>query len=189
MPPIIIREFAMYPRELLAADLKRICLARELYFYGQPFGGTNDSSSVYLASEGEAEGFDDTYLAETFHHEFSSILMRNHAFSAEKWKAANPEGFEYTSVEDGGVKAIRNAQDGLDGSPEFYEQGLLSEYAKSELEEDFNTFAEALFTGDRRFWKTVDRFPRVEQKARVILAFYAALDPGFTEEHFRSLAQ
>jgi len=175
MPAILTAALAAYPKELIRRDLRRICVAGALSFFGQPYGGTYDDDSVYLCSEGELQGFDDVYLMGTFHHELSSILMRNYGFETERWRSCNPKSFAYSASEGGGVQAIVNAQDSLDGAPEYYEQGLLSQYGKSELEEDFNTYCEAMMTEPARLRRLAARYPVIAAKAALCREFYRRL--------------
>lgn len=175
MPAILAAALAKYPPDFVRKNLHRICLARDLSFAGTPFGGTYDRDSVYMCNEGAAEGFDDVYLIGTLHHEFSSILMHNYGFDVESWRRCNPEGFEYTAAEGGGVKAIENAEDGLEGAPEYYEKGLLSQYAKSELEEDYNTYCEVMMTEPSRLRELAEQYPVIARKYELCRAFYGRL--------------
>lgn len=179
---------AKYPSGLLKENLEAVFFVKEMRFYGLRYGGTNSRSTVYITNRGTVQGFTDRFVLSTFHHELSSILLRNHAekFDKAAWHAANMRGFRYRSS---GMESLKDGTADTKYDHRFHVDGFLNQYATSSMEEDFNTFAEALFMGDRSFWEIVDRFPRVEQKAHVILAFYGALDPVFTEEHFRSFAQ
>ena len=179
---------ANYPAGLLKENLEAVYFVKEMRFYGLKYGGTNSRGTVYITNRGVRQGFTDLYILSTFHHELSSILLRNHPekFDSAAWHAANREGFRYRSS---GMESLKDGSADTKYGHRFHIDGFLNQYATSSMEEDFNPYAEALFMGDRRFWEIVDRFPRVEQKADVILAFYGALDPGYTEEHFRGLAQ
>ena len=177
-----------YPAGLLKQNIDAVFIVKEMRFYGLKYGGTNSRDTIYVSNRGVGDGFTDHYILSTFHHELSSILLRNYPvmFDRAAWLAANRDGFTYRSS---GMESLKDGTAGTKYSRRFHLDGFLNQYATSSMEEDFNTFAEALFTGDSRFWEAVDRYPRVEKKAAVILAFYAALDPGYTEEHFRSLAE
>jgi hypothetical protein len=177
-----------YPVELVKKNLKAVYYAKELSFYGVQFGGTNSLDTIYLANRGEQAGFTGEYLVNAFHHEFSSILLRNYweRFDEEAWIAANAPGVGYR---EGGVIAIRDGMSDTRFKPRHNVDGFLNEYGNASLEEDFNTFAEALFGSDRTFWTLVDRYPRLAKKKDLIVAFYASLDPQFTESYFRSLAK
>ncbi len=177
-----------YPVELVRKNLKAVYFAKELSFYGVQFGGTNSQDTIYIANRGERAGYTGEYLVSAFHHEFSSILLRNFwdKFDEEAWVAANGPGAVYR---EGGVIAIRDGMSDTTFKAKYNVDGFLNEYGSASLEEDFNTFAEALFGSDRTFWTLVDRYPRLAKKKDVIVAFYTRLDPQFTESYFRSLAK
>ena len=177
-----------YPAGLLRENLEAVYFVKQMRFYGLKYGGTNSRNTIYIANRGVRQGFTDQYILSTFHHELSSILLRNHAeqFDNDAWQAANVEGFRYRSS---GMQSLKDGTADTKYGGQFHVDGFLNQYATSSMEEDFNTYAEALFMGDHRFWEIVDRFPRVQQKADVILAFYGSLDPGYTEGYFRGLGQ
>jgi hypothetical protein len=177
-----------YPVDLVKKNLKAVYFAKQLSFYGVAFGGTNSRDTIYLANQGEAAGYTGQYLVSAFHHEFSSILLRNYwdNFDEAGWMAANAPG---TGYREGGVIAVRDGTSDLSFKPKFNVNGYLNEYSTASLEEDFNTVAEALFSGDRTFWVLCDRYPRLGQKKDLAVKFYGSLDPQFSEAYFRGLAK
>ena len=155
-------------------------------FYTVGYGGTNSNDRVFITNNGEVLGYTDRYIEQTFHHEFSSILYRNHPlyFDEVKWQACNPPDFSYTDPENG-VGAIRNNESSQDIDTAFCRLGFLTQYAMSGLENDINTIAQNLFRPTENFWKTVDLYPLIAGKTRLLISFYNKLDPFFTENYFR----
>lgn len=182
------KALAKYPAKLLTENLTAIHFAKKLRFYGLSYGGTNSLDTVYIANRGVRAGFTDRFLEAAFHHEFSSILLRNFSdeFDYLAWTGANRAGFSYHSD---GTEAVRSGRSDTKFRPEFHAQGFLNEYATASIEEDFNTFAEAIFLGERKFWKAVDLWPRVHTKAMIVIQFYRHLNSDLTEEYFRSLSR
>jgi hypothetical protein len=183
---ILGKAMAKYPESLLQRNLKAVYVVRSMSFFGLPYGGTNSLDTIYLCNDGLAAGFDDAYLESAFHHELSSIFLRNFAgrFEEDLWLASNPDGFRYGN---GGDEAVRTGQASIVYDPALFPDGFLMQYAKASLEEDFNTVAEALLLGDPAFWRAVDRSPRLLRKCRIAMDFYGRLDPKFTEAYFRGL--
>ncbi|MEX2243864.1 MAG: hypothetical protein WD716_08475 [Fimbriimonadaceae bacterium] len=177
-----------YPREVVTKHLRAVHFVGEMSFYGVPYGGTNSRDAVYIANRGADAGFDDAFIVSTFHHEFSSILLRNNPdrFDELAWTGANAPHARYGT---GGTQAIKDGTANTAYRAELHSAGFLNQYSTSSVEEDFNTFAEALFRGDARLWNICRQFPRVARKKDLIVAFYASLDPSLTEEFFRSLAE
>jgi hypothetical protein len=182
---VVRKALDAYPEAVLAAHLKKVRLVGRMEFYGVEYGGTNSLDAVYLAVRSASEGFTDPYLEASFHHEFSSILLRNcpEKLDLGAWSRANPEGFRYGS---GGTNAIRSGQASTAYSPLLAADGFLAQYSQASQEEDFNLIAEGLFGGGERFWSLVDSHERLARKVKLAVAFYSALDSQFDEAWFRA---
>ena len=165
-----------YSTPLLADDLRRVVMFRSISFYGLPFGGTNSNDTVYLTNDGAARGYTDRYITGAFHHEFSSILLRNHPGLLDQaaWNKAIPAGFHYRGT---GTDALREGTSSTEYDPSLYSAGFLSQYSQASMEEDFNMLAEGMMTGDPELAKAAKRYPRIRAKLAVITEFYRALDP------------
>jgi hypothetical protein len=184
-PNILKIALAQYPIEVIRDNLKTVCLAQDIYFYDTPYGATNSTDTVYLTSEGWTQGYTDQYLVETFHDEFSSILMRNYPLHLQhtRWVACNPPGFKYrnNNADDAGREAITQHRDKLDGDPKLYKDGFLSEYSMANLEEDVNTFSGHILTRPQEMRSLIRQYPRLKMKYRVWLDFYHSVNPKMTE--------
>ena len=182
------RAMAKYPAALLSDNLKAVYYVNEMRFYGLRYGGTNSRSNVYITNRGRVLGFSDKFVEATFHHEFSSILLRNYRdeFDEEEWLAANRDGFKYTSS---GVQALKAGKADTHYRTDYHIDGFLNQYGQASIEEDFNTFAEALFNGDPSFWRVASLFPRIERKKDIAISFYQRVHPQFNEGYFLSLVR
>ncbi len=183
---IVAKALKKYPDKLLEYNLKAVYVLKSMKFFNVGYGGTNSNTAVYLTNDGISLGYTDKYLEQVFHHEFSSILLRGYArfFDTVAWKAANAPGFVYTDQENG-VGAIRNNESSQSLDTGLSVKGFVAQYARSSLENDVNSIAQNLFCPEKEFWTIVDRFPRVKQKTKLLIAFYNQLNPLFTEEWFR----
>jgi len=177
-----------YPLPLLAANLKGVYYLKSMAFYNTPFGGTNSSDNLYLTNDGFSSGYTNDYLEQTFHHEFSSILFRNHPefLDTAAWSRANVPGFIYNDPGEG-VGAIQKNQSSQDIDTILCRKGILTQYALSAMENDLNTLAQNLFCPDKNFWKTVDKYPRVKAKVVLLINFYNKFSPAYTERYFRRI--
>ena len=90
---LMITAMAKYPAEFLKKELKAVYVSQEIKFYGLKYGGTNSNDIIYLANEGAPRGYTDFFLESAFHHEFSSILLRNHRSNLDEttWNKALPK--------------------------------------------------------------------------------------------------
>jgi len=185
---ILNRGLAKYPPGVLAANLQGVYALAELRYRGVVTSGTNSRTCMYLKLGSERAGFTSTHIEGVLHAEFSSILLRNHSgfLDTKAWQAANPEGFHYMGD---GVEAVKQGKAGLKSAEPLLEQGFLSEYSRSTMENDFNGMVMRLFTGDATVWAMAERYPRIQTKLGLTLAFYRQLDPMFTEAFFRRLVQ
>lgn len=182
------KALSKYPLKILEKELKVVYFLKSMKFYEVDFGGTNSTDELFLTNGGKNEGYSDIYLEETFHHEYSSILYRNHPsyFNAREWKKVSIRGFRYKDPENG-VGAIRKNQSSQDLDTQLCKKGFLTQYSLSGLENDINTFAQNMFSPPENFWKIVDQYPRIKKKVKLLTDFYYKIDPLFTDNYFRNL--
>ncbi|MEO6612867.1 MAG: hypothetical protein ABIT05_10300 [Chitinophagaceae bacterium] len=185
---MIAKALNKYSAASLKKDLRVIYFLRSMKFYNVGYGGTNSTDALYLTNNGVSMGYNDLYLEQTFHHEYSSILYRNHPsfMDEEAWKKANIPGFDYNDPENG-VGAIRNNESSQDLDTALCRKGFLTQYSLSGMENDINTYAQNLFSPSAGFWKIADQYPRVKTKVKLLVAFYNQVDPLFTEDYFKKL--
>lgn len=177
------KELAKYPAPVLQKELKRVHILGRLQYHGVATGGTRSSSVVYVVRNAK---IDPARLANNLHAEFSSILLLNHRDGLDEaaWHECHPPGFTYRGS---GVGAVKSGRASTELRDELHLEGFLNEYAKASLEEDFNSYAGRLFTGDPQLWRAIKEFPKVAAKAVLVIAFYEKIDPGFSREFFESL--
>jgi hypothetical protein len=175
-----------YPASMLRQDLASVYFVRNMKFFDTPYGGTNSLDAVYISNDGVNLGFTNQYLEQTFHHELSSILFRNHSglLDTTEWKKANISTFDYNDPENG-VGSIRKNQTSQQIDTALCKQGFLTEYSLSSLENDINTFAQNLFCPSADFWRVAEKYPRVGKKTKLLISFYQNINPLFTEAYFR----
>lgn len=177
----ITKAFSKYPDDVIIKNVRNIYLLGKLKFYGEIFFGTNSRYDLYMALDNNDE------IERTFHHEFSSILFRNNPSYKMKseWERLSPELLSASSA-----KAMKAGYYSTEYDPALMEKGYLSPYALSNWENDFNLYAEELFCGGKTFWTLADKYPRLMQKARLIIQFYhEKIWGGFDETYFRYLAE
>jgi hypothetical protein len=184
---VTAKALAKYPFTMLRQNLRAVYWLGKMSFYDVGFGGTNSTDALYLTNDGLGLGYTDDYLEQTFHHEFSSILIRNYPslFDTSAWKAANKD-FDYNDPEEG-VGAIRNNASSQNLDTVLCKRGMLTQYAMSSMENDVNTVAQNLFCPSAGFWKIVEQFPLIKSKVSLLIGFYNKIDHFFTEQYFRKM--
>ena len=182
----IKKALAKYPLSVIKNNLKAIYVLKKIEFYGQQYGGTNSTDTVYLTNNGIARNYSEHYIEQTFHHEFSSILLRNypHYFDKEKWINTNIKGFKYGK---GGVNALKKKIANQKFNRRINKKGLLTQYSISSLENDFNNFAQNIFLPSKNFKSILRKYKRLRQKRDIILRFYQRIDNQFTKQFFNEI--
>lgn len=185
---VMVKALNKYPAAALQKNLTVIYWLRSMKFYNLDYGGTNSSDALYLTNDGTSFGYSDLYLEQTFHHEYSSILYRNHPsfIDEDAWKKTNISGFDYNDPENG-VGAIRNNESSQDLDTALCNKGFLTQYSLSGIENDINTFAQNIFCPSEGFWKIVDKYPRIKKKVKILTDFYNKIDDQFTDDYFKKL--
>ena len=178
-------ELKRYPPGMLKPLLGSVAVYKTLAVNEQPAGGSYFIGLVYIAAgafpPGEAR---DNDVRRTLHHEISSILMRMHwgIFDEAKFRSLNPSGFVYThgnEIIEG--EAPRTAYTAADSIPSLAElgDGFLVPYARGNLEQDFNSYAEILLWRPELLLRVFAADSTVGRKARVVRDFYIAIDKRF----------
>lgn len=180
-PYFLQRAFDKYPVNVIKNHLSAIYFAREIDIAGRKAGGTYDPFRriIYLVDNGEKN---DDQAMSTFHHEFSSLLIKSHSFWINLWTDHLPKDFKYLDDIYETWKEVEEAGKTFTGN-NCYELGFVTDYGLTNLENDFNEYSEMIFTYPQMFKKIMDQYPRVRGKFLVWLEFYQKIDPIFTEEY------
>jgi hypothetical protein len=184
---VLHKAFSKYPPGFIKKHLNRILICGDLIVDGYPYGATYGDRSLFIVDGGISQGFDNRFIEQSFHHEFSSVLLLEPGsrFPRDKWNAANPPKFSYQGY-DGVYADKKNQVDWEEQRPQWLRMGFVKRYSFTSLEEDLNTVAESMFAGGSRFWRQADQNPRLLQKARTYLLFLNSLQPWFRESRIRT---
>jgi len=176
---IILNAFHKYPKSILYKNLEKVYLLKELKFYGVEYGGTNTHNVVYIVHNYYSLEF----VERTFHHEFGAVLMYNYDFDTTAFKKMITNNVNYGS---GGIAALINGESSTTFDYDLIENGFLSKYGSSCVEEDFSSICEQLFKPESDFWHVYDDYPVMQKKIKYIIDFYHSIDTTFNEKYFRS---
>lgn len=171
---IFLKELEKYPSKLINKELTSIFIVKRLTFYGVDYGGTSIDNSLYLTTGTKKEGYSDLYLAELFHHELSSIFLRNYNFPEQEWSKIHLNGFRYTDSNETLLNTISEGNK-LTTSNEIYKAGFLLEYGKSNFENDVNTYAETLMTRPQKIKLLAEKYPTINKKYKILSTFYRGM--------------
>ena len=175
---VLDNDFGLYPRNVLASNLDEIRVVRSLELFGVQYAGTTFGNSIVMTADSIAEGYDEQQLALIFHHEFSSILMRDYGFDTAAWVAVNVVPLPYANSPDKVLAAIEGDAE-IVGSPELYRRGLLANYGLASPEDDANLYAELIFTDPAKMRELASQYVPVRRKYEFLRDFYLEIDPNF----------
>jgi len=181
---IISLALSKYPTEVLKKNLKKIYILHDLNFYEVGYGGTNSTDAVYLTNQGIEKNYTNIYLEQTFHEEFSSILLRNYStlIPEKTWTQCASDSIKYSST---GVEAIRNGKAAEHFETRINENGFLGQYATSNFENDINSFAKNIFCPKSNFWDVTKKYSRLNCKLEMIIDFYSKIDKNMNKDFFK----
>lgn len=169
---------AKYPADLLAKHLYLVYIGGGYRENGGIITGLYEKRKLYLFYNHPQGDNSETFLEQTFHHEFSSILIQAYDFPAFEWLALNPKNFEYI-INPVKINEYMNSITTYRPNKSELEQGLVSSYGKANAENDINTYAELIFTDPETMQTYISTYPIIKQKYILLKAFYLSISPHF----------
>jgi hypothetical protein len=181
---IIPRFLAMYPRGLIAGNLRNIYLLKSMSFYGSIYWGTYRRDAIYVANSGEDHVDTDLNLLALMHSEFSSILYRNYGFPAEEWSRINESSWRYLGLD----KDLLGQPNLFQVTDDLLSKGFTSVYSQASLEEDVNMYVFSVIVSEDSLVLAARTHKRVKQKLELLTRFYDRIDRQIhTSERFEFL--
>ena len=58
-----------------------------------------------------------------------------------------------------------------------YAAGFVHDYGMSDMENDFNTYAELAMTQPEKLIQLAEQYPKIKEKTRILVDFYNSLAP------------
>ena len=178
---ILSQEIEKYPTDILTTDLDNI-------FIGGQILGTNEqyvSGFYYIGTQNiylfplvfDMPSFEDgTTIRSTVHHEISSILLRKYRFDMIGFIAYNGFEIEYWNDE---YYLLQNPPPSYYASDALLTEGLLTHYAQTSPENDYNGYVEVAFAYPEIMSKYCSRYDRIKLKYEFIKKFYLKISPDF----------
>jgi hypothetical protein len=174
-------ELVKYPDNILRTDVDNIFVAGQIlsdedkYTAGFYYPGTQN---IYLFPfVFDMPSFEDgTTIRSTIHHEISSILLRKYRFDMIGFMAYNGFEIEYWNDED---YLLENPPPSYYASDALLTEGLLTHYAQTSPENDYNGYVEVAFAYPEIMSKYCTRYDRIKLKYEFIKEFYLKISPDF----------
>jgi hypothetical protein len=174
-------EVVKYPDNILRTDVDNIFVAGQIlsdedkYTAGFYYPGTQN---IYLFPfVFDMPSFEDgTTIRSTIHHEISSILLRKYRFDMIGFMAYNGFEIEYWHDED---YLLKNPPPSYYASDALLTEGLLTHYAQTSPENDYNGYVEVAFAYPEIMSKYCSRYDRIKLKYEFIKKFYLKISADF----------
>ena len=168
-----------YPRGFVSHLIHAIFICGELRMGGVGAGGTAGPAWIIVAAPADlgTEGIRYASLVGV-HHELSSFVLRVNPATRAQWSEFAPAGWNF--VEDAGG-ALGRAQ----AAAPSLETGFLSAYGGTNLENDFNVYAEKMFTEPDSLARLAQAHSLIRRKLDFVRATYVAIDPRLADRFHR----
>jgi hypothetical protein len=174
-------ELVKYPDNILRTDVDNIFVAGQIlsdedkYTAGFYYPGTQN---IYLFPfVFDMPSFEDgTTIRSTIHHEISSILLRKYRFDMIGFMAYNGFEIEYWNDED---YLLANPPPSYYASDALLTEGLLTHYAQTSPENDYNGYVEVAFSYPEIMSRFCSSYERIKLKYEFIKKFYLKISADF----------
>ena len=86
-----------------------------------------------------------------------------------------------------GTDAVASGETSTKIDEIYCKTGVLSQYSKASVEEDFNIFTENLFMNNPMLWEMAKKYPIIKQKINIVIKLYQSQNKNFTLAYFQNI--
>lgn len=171
-----------YPKGFVSKFINAIYISGPMLMEGAEAGGTYSRNSIILSNISDKNGTNFNYenSLRGVHHELSSLIYLRSPFVNLAWQGLLPESWNPTSSNYEALTQDRSI------GPD-YENGFLSTYSKTNIENDFNIFAEFAFSEPEKLRDLAAKYPTIAKKLSLFITAYKQVLPEYQqgfEEYF-----
>lgn len=170
---LVKRELGRYRAPVIRSQVSNLHFFRDLTINGITYGGTTFEDELFLTLDCNGN-YTESYIAKLIHHELSSVFMHASNFDTSAWSDLNPPDFEYMQSQKAIMASIDEDTE-MTGSEYLFGQGLLADYSRTGVENDFNLYAEVALTEPGRLKELAEQYPRIRHKTAMLMEFYGGL--------------
>lgn len=163
-----------YEKKFIKSKLEKIYIFSNIKYRGSRVAGLSNGQEIWISIKEYAIIFyTHIHLLETLHHEFSSNIYRNYP-QRHLWSELSDYGDDDILLN----KCLNDINFSTSTSPKLLSQGFLINYSKTNEENDFNVFAEYLFTKNELLLEAKKTYPKINLKLEMLKRFYR--NAGYT---------
>lgn len=176
--PAIKIFLSSYDNKILRNKIKQILLFKKIYYLDSEVGGLSDGSTIWLCLDDYAEYKMPQVYVKILHHEFSSNIYKSTPlYQRFAWKNIN---YMYNDSIEFLKKCLNNFSYCEETSEKLLRNGYIKNYSLTNDENDFNVFAETLFTHPQKMILLKQKYPFIDKKLTKLKEFYR--DAGFSKK-------
>jgi hypothetical protein len=159
-----------YPAGFVPKLVSDVFICGVLHAANARAAGTLGDGWILIAAPADRDVDDvERMAAATVHHELSSVVLKKTG-ALERWREYWPRG----RAQEYGYDDVVRTGEGDDPVPAT---GFVSAYGMTNPENDFNMYAEKLFTDSGALSRLADRYPLVRTKLQFVIDRYVEIDP------------
>ncbi|GEB71801.1 hypothetical protein [Pseudoalteromonas carrageenovora] len=171
----------VYPEGFISEVIDTIYIAGSITIEGAAAGGTYGSRWIALSNVAQWNGTKANYenAHRGVHHELSSLIFNNSPFSVMTWQSLLSRDWKPAKSNFEALTKDELAPD--------YSAGFLSDYGKTSMGNDFNTYAEFAFAEPEKLRELAATYPVIANKLSVFITAYTQIFPEYQqgfEEYF-----
>ncbi|MDQ2043206.1 hypothetical protein NRL14_05605 [Pseudoalteromonas sp. 20-92] len=171
----------VYPEGFISEVIDTIYIVGAITIEGAAAGGTYGSRWIALSNVAQWNGtkanYENAYRG--VHHELSSLIFNNSPFSVMTWQSLLNRDWKAAASNFEALTKDELAPD--------YSAGFLSDYGKTSMGNDFNTYAEFAFTEPEKLRELAATYPIIAKKLSVFISAYTQFSAKYQqnfEEYF-----
>jgi len=175
---ILKKALGKYPPGLIKNALTKVYIAGPYSEDDAVIVGMYEKRLIYLFYNHKWGDNTPLFLEQTFHHEFSSILIKKYNFQAFDWLKLSPPNFAYI-INPKKIDRYMNTVGSYAATESMLKDGVVSAYGMVNAENDINTYAETIFTQPEKMKEYIATYPVIAQKFKLLEKFYLSISPEF----------
>ena len=171
-----LKEFvSSYDISFIRKNIDEFFLLDTLKYQGNDVGGLSNGKKIYISVEDLGYNYYIIYL-KALHHEFSSNILKSSAYEQYLiWKNISADYYE--TAKSFFLRCINNVSFAKLSDDGIYAGGFIINYGKTNAENDFNTYAEYLFTNPAKI-NELKKYEKIKTKINLLKKMYRIL--GYT---------
>ena len=160
--------FSIYDKKFLKNNIKILGLFSNLRFEGKRVGGLSDGKDIYINVKSESNR--DLFYLRALNHELSSNILDNMSYKNRVDWTISSGSYNYSRSYY--EKCLEENTFYNEYDNQILENGFLTNYALTGMINDFNVYAERLFTNDPNLKIFAQRYPRIAKKLKILKQTY-----------------